>query len=44
MKCNKQVYQIGIGMINKGLQRIGFDAKETIDIVRYVDYKYKIKD
>lgn len=34
-------YKIGIGMIRKGLERIGFSIDDIIDIVKYIDEKYK---
>ena len=41
MKISLGKYRIGIGMIRKGLDRIGFDTKDIIDIIKYIDDKYK---
>ena len=45
MKVKLHKYKIGIGMIRKGLDYIGFSTEDIIDIINYIDQKWKkIKD
>ena len=41
MKIKLHKYKIGIGMIKKGLDYIGFDEKDIIDIIKFIDDKWR---
>lgn len=41
MQIKMHKYKIGIGIIKQGLDRIGFSEKDIIDIINYIDQKWR---
>lgn len=41
MKISLHKYKIGIGMIRKGLDYIGFSKEDIMDIINYIDQKWR---